>query len=319
MQPFTLAPRPVVRVWGGSRLQEIGLCPPSSEPLGECWAVFGELPVADGPLRGRTLDQLVEHFGTKLLGRWSDPQEKGFPLLTKWLDCRDWLSIQVHPDDAVARQLTGDPEQRGKSEAWYFHQVDPQGQVIHGWSQLPPVEDQLRKLEGADWLPLVRRYRPQPGSWVHTPPGTIHALGPGLLVFEVQQSSDLTYRVYDWDRPGLDGSPRPLHRQEALEAVLGSRPEMPPETPPGLLGAARILTPYFCVEEVTGERTWEPGGDSFELLTALNYTLNIDCGGQGWKLSPGSSLVVPATAPKLTCQAPPEARWFRVRSMPGRN
>lgn len=319
MQPFTLESRPVVRVWGGDRLQRMGLCPPGKEPIGESWEVFGELLVTDGPHRGCRLDALCADLGVGLLGSWCQALDEGFPLLTKWLDCCDWLSLQVHPDDTVARQIHGNPQERGKSEAWLFFEVEPEAEVIHGWSEGRPGPERLAQLQGADWLPAVRRFKPQVGSWVNTPPGTIHALGPGLLVFEVQQSSDLTYRIYDWERMGLDGKPRPLHLKEACQAISQSAAEPVVQPPDDLLGKLEILNPHFCVETIAGAAEWSPQGRSVELLTALQAEVRIRCGGQEWLLPPGTTLVVPADAADLQCLSEEGHSWLRVRLAPGRN
>ena len=182
-----------------------------------------------------------------------------------------------------------------------------------------PDPEQLAQLQGEDWLATVRRFRPQGGSWVNTPPGTIHALGPGLLVFEVQQSSDLTYRVYDWGRMGLDGNPRPLHLDEARQAISLSGVEPKVQTPTDLLGQLEILNPFFCVETISGPTQWSPQGHSVELLTALESEVRIRSAGQDWVLAPGTTLVVPAQAADLRCDSPEGHRWLRVRLAPGRN
>ena len=247
----------MVRVWGGQRLAAWGRCLPDSDPIGESWEVHGAQPVRGGDC---SLDEMCKRHGRALLGDWygGDP-EAGFPLLTKWLDCQEWLSVQVHPDDSVARRLAG-PTQRGKAEAWYFAEVSPAAEVIHGWASQVPSRQALESLSGGQWLAPMRRFHPNPFSWSYTSPGTVHALGPGLLVFEVQQSSDLTYRLYDWDRLGLDGQPRPLHLAHGIEAICESLPEAELCPPEDLLGQLEILCPHFCIESVLGPRTWSPGG-----------------------------------------------------------
>ena len=305
MKPFRVKPLPVVRVWGGRRLAEWRQFPAASEPIGESWEVFGELPLEQADC---TLDELCRRHGRQLLGSGAPDPQAGFPLLIKWLDCQQWLSVQVHPDDAVAGQ-----GQRGKAEAWYFAEVAPDAEVIHGWKHGAPARQELERLKPGEWMDYLRRYRPQAGSWSYTPPGTVHALGPGLVVYEVQQSSDLTYRLYDWDRAGLDGKPREMHVAQGIEAICESLPEKEPAPPGDLLGKLEVLCPHFMVESVEGERSWSTSGLSFELLTALQPS-QVHCQQESWSIEAGGSLIVPADAGELRCSS--EGRWLRVRLTP---
>jgi len=309
LTPLQVEPLPVVRVWGGQKLAAWRgyRC---DQPVGESWEVHGSQPVKGWDC---SLDQLCERFHERLLGRWGRHLPPGFPLLTKWLDCQEWLSVQVHPDDTVARRLQG-KDCRGKAEAWYFAEVQDTAEVIHGWRGPRPTRQQLEQIEGSEWLDWVRRFRPRPGEWSYTPPGTVHALGPGLLVFEVQQSSDLTYRLYDWDRSGLDGLPRPLHRAESLDSICDSPPESVVAPPSDVLGHIEVLCPHFVVERVEGPRGWSPRGNSVELLTSLNSAARVRCQDQTWELKPGDSLVVPAEVPSLNWESP--GPWLRVRLAP---
>lgn len=298
-----------MRVWGGRKLAAWrGYA--SDQPIGESWEVHGSHAVLGWDC---TLDQLCQRFQQRLLGRWSRLGHSGFPLLTKWLDCQEWLSVQVHPDDAVARRLQG-PDFRGKAEAWYFAEVQDQAEVIHGWKGSRPSRQQLEQIEGEQWLDWVRRYHPRPGEWSYTAPGTVHALGPGLLVFEVQQSSDLTYRLYDWGRCGLDGRPRPLHGAESLDSICDSSPEPEVVAPADLLGQVEVICPHFMVERVEGSRQWSPQGNSVELLTSLSSPAVVQSLGQTWELKSGDSLVVPAEVAALNWES--EGPWLRVRLAP---
>jgi len=289
MKPFRVKSKPVMRVWGGHRL-----APGSTEPIGERWEIHGENELEGS---SETLDQLSRRLGRSFLGEWSPDPEAGFPLLIKWLDCQQWLSIQVHPDDALVA-----PHSRGKAEAWYFAEVAPQAEVIHGWKNGTPTRTELEALKPAAWLEHLRRYRPEVGSWSYTAPGTVHALGPGLLVYEVQQSSDITYRLYDWDRVGN----RELHVKQGIDAICEAKPEPEVETPGDLLGKLEILCPHFSVETVQGEQRWSPRGRSFEIITAL-ASLQLD----GHLLEEGASCLIPADAGEVRCSS--QGSWLRVR------
>ena len=275
-EPIFLEAKMVPRVWGGERLaEEFGRELPS-EPIGESWEIHGDLRVEGSD---KTLDQLVREQGEALLGTRVDGSA-GFPLLTKWLDCKAWLSVQVHPDDELAREFTGDPQARGKTEAWYVHKADENAELIHGLSEgVSP--GQLEGAEGEAILPLLSRFRPHPGQLLFTAAGEVHALGPGNLIYEVQQSCDLTYRFYDWGRD------REIHPDRAAQCVKRSRPTN------GRVSERLLSCPYFQMELVQGPERWEVGPESFQILAATTEVR------LGWAdgettLRPGQSVLLPA-------------------------
>lgn len=286
LEPLLLVPRPESRVWGGRGLEQLGRSLPSG-PVGESWEVHGDLPVARGPHAGRSLDALVRELGADLLGMPGD----SFPLLAKWLDCHQWLSVQVHPDDQRARELSGDASQRGKTECWFVRAVAGEARLIHGL--LPGTRpEQLypdrRLLDFLDYREV------RENDVFLTPAGTVHALGPGLLLYEIQQSSDLTYRMYDWDRPGLDGRPRPMHFEQALTVLRQVPPFLAPPVPDGTVGAVRVNTPFFVVEDLLpGEHGWTPA--RAELLTAFRGHGTLHWQGGRVELEDGRALVLPAS------------------------
>lgn len=219
---YPLRFRPIVMrfIWGGRRLgtllgKELG---PGSD-YAESWEICDhgadQSIVVSGPLTGKTLNQLVAERGPELLGR-HHPQDR-FPLLLKFLDAAKTLSVQVHPNDELAAHL--EPPDMGKTEAWVVLAAEPGSTIYAG---LKPGVDQKALQEAirhGTCEACLHRFQPQPGSCVFLPAGTIHALGEGLLVAEIQQSSDTTYRLFDWNRVGPDGKPRPLHIEQGLEAI----------------------------------------------------------------------------------------------------
>ena len=223
LYPMLLDPTLHVKVWGGRRLETVmHKHLPTNEPYGEAWELHDSATVANGALSGRSLGDLLTEYGEDLIGSVSDPAE-GMPLLVKILDATDWLSVQVHPNDEQARQLEGEP--RGKTEAWYILAADEKAELVIGVvpdASAEEVADAIRE----NRLEEMLVYEPvEAGNVLYIPAGTIHALGPGLLVYEIQQSSDTTYRLYDWGRMGLDGQPRPLHIEKSLAvARLGRLP-----------------------------------------------------------------------------------------------
>lgn len=300
--PIRLEPRLCARVWGGDRLaRRFGRRLPAG-PVGESWEVYGELPVANGPYRGLTLDELLRQEGEALVGCHC-ATDKGFPLLVKWLDCEDWLSIQVHPDDEVARHLTGDPAACGKTECWVIVEAAPEAELIHGLAEGSAPEDLDR--DGVEVLPHVRRLHPQPGQVLFTPAGMVHALGPGLLLLEIQQSCDLTFRLYDWDRPGLDGQARPLHRAQAVHAARWSSGPTPVQE------EGRVECIYFAVELVERSLTWSPEGRSFDLVALVEGRARLEADGAAEEMQPGDVLLVPASAHEVRLDLEPGSRAVR--------
>ena len=214
----------VERVWGGRRLADIlGKAVPPDARIGESWELAdhpsGRSRFADGPLAGQTLREVLERHGRQVLGRDSPAQAWAarFGFLIKFIDATDRLSVQVHPDEAYASAHV--PGERGKTECWVVVHAEPGAWIVNG---LQPgttrgrFADALKKGRIEE---LLATSPVKAGDFIWVPAGTVHAIGPGIVLAEVQQNSDLTYRVYDWGRVGLDGKPRQTHLREALECI----------------------------------------------------------------------------------------------------
>ncbi|MHB8969294.1 MAG: type I phosphomannose isomerase catalytic subunit [Pirellulaceae bacterium] len=207
-------------LWGGRRLEELlGKPLPAGEHFAESWEIVDhgddQSRVVAGPLRGLPLCTLVRQHGADLLGR--DHPQTQFPLLFKFLDAQQSLSVQVHPNDAQAACLS--PPDRGKTEAWVVLHADP-GSRIYAGLRLGVERAALhRSLLQGQAEDCLHSFEPVVGDCVLIPAGTVHALGAGLVIAEVQQSSDVTFRLYDWNRVGPAGQPRPLHISQALEVI----------------------------------------------------------------------------------------------------
>ena len=229
MIPDLLPLKPYLRetVWGGRSLGTYyNKALPPDVPIGESWEVSAykgmESIVADGPLAGQNLADLVAIYGADLLGqRVIQRYGTEFPLLIKLLDARDDLSIQVHPDDTYTR--AENLGTYGKTEAWYILKSD-QGRVAcglkHGVDK-HSLELSIRENRLQD---TVQFFDVQEGDVIFVPPGTVHALCQNVMIYEVQQSSDLTFRIYDYNRPGTDGKPRELHIDRALDVIAFDAP-----------------------------------------------------------------------------------------------
>ncbi|MCY4070422.1 MAG: class I mannose-6-phosphate isomerase [Chloroflexi bacterium] len=217
LYPLKLEPRYHVKVWGGSRLKtHLNKPLPSNEPYGESWELHDTSTVANGPLSGKTLRELTTAYGAALIGAGNDRQD-GFPLLAKFIDADQWLSIQVHPNDEQALELEGEP--RGKTEAWIVVHAEEGARLVIGAQPGVSRQDMAGAIRENRLENYMRYAGVREGDVLFIPANTVHALGPGLLIYEIQQSSDTTYRLYDWGRAGLDGKPRQLHIDKGLRVA----------------------------------------------------------------------------------------------------
>lgn len=232
MEPLVIEPWYRPQVWGGRALERwLGRPLPGTEAIGEIWTLSGHEQavsrVAEGPHAGQRLTELWAEQGAALRG--SPDAAQPFPLLFKLLDASGLLSVQVHPSNAIARELRGEPF--GKTEAWVILDCAPEGRIFAGLK--PGVDRRVleRALGDGTVAECLHSFRPRPGDCIFLPAGTVHAVGGGVLMAEVQQSSDATYRLFDWNRQGTDGRPRPLHVAEALACIDWSAGPVAPVSP----------------------------------------------------------------------------------------
>lgn len=291
-------------IWGGRRLGALLEKPlGDGEDYAESWEVSdhgGDVSrVADGPFQGTTLHELVRNRGRELLGpRLADRSQ--FPLLVKFLDAHQVLSVQVHPDDALARALTDD---NGKTETWIIIHADP-GSVIY--AGLKAGVDRARfaaalaSKGGVE--PLLHRFEPKAGDSVLIPAGTVHAVGAGIVLAEIQQMSDTTFRVYDWGRVGPDGKPRALHIEQALRAIDFERGPVDPIVPEveSIEGGTRerlATCPYFEIERWSLDGPARLGSfDRFTIVMGIAGRSDVEHGGRSVPLRLGQTLLLPAAA-----------------------
>ena len=300
--PLKLTPIFLPKVWAEPRFPE----PWASSlgaPLGtgEVWLASDRLHVthvAAGPLVGMGLDRVVAKWPEYILGPGAAP---GFPLLLKLLNVGQWLSVQVHPDDATAARLENEPW--GKGEAWHILHAGAGAQLVHG---LAPEtgRDQVAQAAAQGRLPdILAKVPAQAGDTFDVPAGTLHTTGPGLLILEVQQASDLTYRLYDWERPGPDGKPRRLHLERALEALRPSGPGKPlparPLSPPPWEVQSLVRTESFGLLKyaIMGKGPVERPGNGLGLLWVERGKGRLEFpGGEhpAEELRPGQCWLLPA-------------------------
>ena len=219
LYPLTFRPILKERVWGGRKLDELYHKPlPPGLPVGESWEISdrpGDVSViANGALAGKDLRWLMEHHAEALLGLAPPPPHR-FPLLIKILDAEEKLSLQVHPPAAKAAALGGEP----KTEMWYIANAVPGAELYVGLKRGVSREEFEQKIALGTVAECFHRIPVRRGDVMFLPSGRVHALGAGLVIFEIQQNSDTTYRVFDWKRVGLDGKPRQLHIRESLASI----------------------------------------------------------------------------------------------------
>src|ERR1700761_3481794 len=220
LYPFVFNPIFKDRIWGGRELERLYAKKiPAGKPTGEAWEVSdrpGDASViANGPLAGKDLRWLMEHHAAELLGSAKVSVDGRFPLLCKILDAREKLSLQVHPPASKAKELKGDP----KTEMWFIADATPDASLYVGLCPGVTRADFERKIADGTVAECFHRIPVQAGDPMFLPSGRVHAIGDGLVIFEIQQNSDTTYRVFDWNRIGLDGKPRELHVAQSLASI----------------------------------------------------------------------------------------------------
>lgn len=305
--PLLLQPRLHRRLWGGSRLAawigDTGLpvSGPADEPVGEAWLVGADNLVTNGAYRGVSLGALAATYGAALVGEAPFARYGAVvPLLAKLLDAREDLSIQVHPDDAYARREHPGSGHLGKAEAWYVLEAAPGAGVLRGFTRATePAALRAAALDGT--LPsLMRRLPVVPGSVVVNPAGTVHAVGAGCLLFEIQQASDLTYRLFDYGRRGADGAPRELHLDRALAvADLSGGGEQGAAPRPSSSGWTRLVQlPEFSLDARAmaggAPLAGTTSAASFEILFVAAGEATVAGGGVAAGLVAGGAAVLPA-------------------------
>jgi mannose-6-phosphate isomerase len=278
-----LAPELRRRLWGGDALPGwLGVAPPpGDEPVAEAWLAYGGSHVVGGPHDGRTLADLIaeapeETVGAASLARYGPIM----PLLAKYLDAAQDLSVQVHPDDAYALRRHAGSGHLGKTESWRVLAARPGAAVEWGFVR-PLAADEVRAAIQDDSIgALLRRVPVAPGDVIHNPAGTVHAVGAGALIYELQQASDLTYRMWDHGRVGADGRPRELHLDDALAvADLSGAGEPRVDAHAGPDGwTTRVACPFYALEEAGGAgEALDARGDTAGALHLLTLA-----SGQAW-------------------------------------
>jgi mannose-6-phosphate isomerase len=290
-------------IWGGQRLRDVaGKILPEGRLIGESWETADESVVVEGPFEGLALSAIVEAVGADFLGRRAvEIYGVRFPLLAKFIDAQQWLSVQAHPDDAYAAAHEGG--KLGKTECWYILQADPGARIIYGVSRALSAEEVRAAIARVELEELLRSVEVSAGDVVFVPAGTVHAIGAGVVLFELQEYSDITYRLYDYGRIQANGKRRELHVDRALDVMLYEPSQVVKVTPvqAGVedAGERRILVAcdYFVEEEfrVFGQISAHVTDTSLQILSALEGKCALR-GGEASEMAirRGETIVLPA-------------------------
>ena len=309
LYPLKFQPILKDKIWGGQKLQQLLNKPTTSTEAGESWEISdveGDTSVvANGPLKGSSLKALLESYTSDLLGEKNFRQfGTKFPLLIKFIDAKQDLSVQLHPNDQLAKERHNS---FGKTEMWYVVQADPESNLIVGFNQDMTQELYLKHLEAKTLQSILNFDAVKPGDTYFIEVGRIHAIGAGVLLAEIQQTSDITYRVYDWDRVDSEGKERELHNDIALEAFDFEMPDnfrvkysLDSNTSTEL-----VSCPYFTtnVLEVNAPLLKENNHDSFMIYMCVEGAASLEVDGAVTEFSMGETVLVPACIHRFSISA----------------
>lgn len=321
LYPFTFKPIFKERVWGGRKIEEVyhkNL--PPKVPIGESWEISdrpGDASViANGPLAGKDLRWLMQNHARELLGAESVATDR-FPLLVKILDCREKLSLQVHPPPDKAAELGGEP----KTEMWVVADATPDAELFVGLKRGVTRAEFERKIRDGTVADCIHQVAVKKGDAMFIPSGRVHALGGGNLIFEIQQNSDTTYRVFDWNRVGLDGKPRELHIEQSLVSINFQDFE------PRLIKSeysrndtlkVRYLVddPLFRVDACQARRgaRFHLRSDGLQILGILRGRLDVEYKETSVKSNAGQFVLLPASLERVSVTAETQAEFLQIQN-----
>ena len=294
-EPIFLQPIFQERIWGGSRLRDIYNYPIESSLTGECWAISahpnGESTVRCGKYKGLTLSELWNKHH-ELFDYYNSEE---FPLLTKIIEANEDLSVQVHPDDYYAKEYEN--SELGKTECWYIIDCNEDADIIIG-HYAQTKEEFIDKVKNKSWDQLLRRIKIKPGDFFYIPSGTLHAICKGTILLETQQNSDITYRIYDYNRRDKNGNLRELHLQKAIDVITTPHKEV--KHPPNIiLQRKSVLTnfiegEYFTVSKwVIKEQLKMEQNQPFMLFSVIEGKGRLKTNGKQYELYKGDHFILP--------------------------
>jgi mannose-6-phosphate isomerase len=322
LYPLTFQPIFKDRIWGGRELERLyGKKLPAGTPIGESWEICDRAAdssmITNGPLAGKTVGWLMENHAVELLGTARPASGNHFPILCKILDARERLSLQVHPPAGKAAELKGEP----KTEMWYIADAGPGAELYVGLKPGVTREQFEQKISDGSVADCFHRIPVQTGDTMFLPSGRVHAIGDHLVIFEIQQNSDTTYRVFDWNRVGLDGKPRELHVAQSLASIdfgdfAPKLVQTPFVTEGGIQTRSLVNDPLFNVD------AWKlpPGSHAalapskMQILAVTEGDVRVTNGSSVVNLSAGQFCLVPASLAETAISAGQNAALLRVEA-----
>lgn len=291
--PVKLTPAFKDYLWGGVKLREKYNKKCDMTPLAESWELSchkdGQSVVTTGEFAGKTLSEYIDAAGCEILGE-NAKKFDFFPILIKFIDAKGSLSIQVHPDDEYAKRVEGE---YGKSEMWYILEAEEDAYIYYGFNRDITKEEYRRRIEDNTILEVLNKVPTKKGAAYYIEAGTVHAIGGGNVICEIQQNSNSTYRVYDYDRRDKDGNPRELHIDKAIDvSILKKAPEISNETKDGILAECE----YFTAEKLSldGCVTLKIDADSFRSIIVTDGECTMKYGDEEFDITKGESVFIPA-------------------------
>ncbi len=323
MYPFTFQPIFKDRIWGGRELERLyGKKIPAGQ-IGEAWEISdrpGDASViANGPLAGKSLRWLMENHAAEILGHAKPAAEGRFPLLCKILDAREKLSLQVHPPASKAAELKGEP----KTEMWFIADAAPGASLYVGLKRGVTRAEFEKKISDGTVADCFHKIPVQAGDTMFLPSGRVHAIGDGLVIFEIQQNSDTTYRVFDWNRLGLDGKPREMHVAQSLASIDFNdfEPKLV-ETKftqgPHFKSRQLVTDPLFNVDEMTVESSefLLLRSGQLRIIAVIKGAATVLCGSSNSsvELPPGQFCLLPASLKGVEIKTQPQTTFLCVEA-----
>jgi len=308
LYPLRFEPIFQYRLWGGRRLEELVSTPLPDGPVGEAWILSDRddhaSVVADGHLKGTTLAKLTQSIHSRIFGSQAS-KFKRFPLLLKFLDAREDLSVQVHPSDSQTNLLP--PGEHGKTEAWVVLESAP-GSLIYAGLKPGANAEAIRSLNAQNASETLASFHPSVGDGVFIHSGTVHTLGAGVVVFEVQENSDVTFRIFDWDRvDAKTGQPRELHIERSLESIDWNQGLITPvqpmiESTEPVKRELLFTCEHFTTWRVTGEHFFNVGAvGEPRVVIALDGVASLDSEGKHYPIHKGDVMLLPAEIGVCVC------------------
>ncbi len=307
------------KVWGGEKLGTLLHKNSDRKDIGESWEL-SDVPdntsvVSNGVLKGKDLKELISEYKSDLMGK-NVYQHFGenFPLLIKFIDAQKALSVQVHPNDTVAKERHNS---FGKTEMWYVMQADEKANLISGFQREVTSEEYVHHLENKSLTEILNFDEVNKGDVYFIPAGRVHAIGAGVLLAEIQQTSDITYRIYDWDRPNADGTFRQLHIDEALDTIDYSAKESYKSTYKKVTNSASeiVSCPYFTTNilPVKGSvNINHTNKDSFVIYMCVGGEVEFNYNNQKESLKMGQTILVPASIKELEISSKHQSELLEV-------